>query len=257
MNATTIVLPLLAAAALADAAAADQRPTLTVTPTRIGVSTFYSGAELGVDAVLPAGYRTAVVLHGKESTVDLKRRGRVWGLIWMNVGDVSFERVPAAYLVVSDERLCDLASYPVRARLVLGLNALEDHSLGAGADDERRLLFRELVKLREKEGLFGVAESAVKLQLMADGSQALHTALQLPARIPEGEYELQLWGFHDGDGILLGTTGVTVEQVGATRFLSDLARAHGLLFGLLAVAIALATGLLTGMVFGLGAKKGH
>jgi uncharacterized protein (TIGR02186 family) len=258
MNAARILLPLLGAATLASASPTPDQPSnLKVTPTRIEVSTFFNGATLGVEGVIPGGCRAAVVLRGKEANVELKRRGRVWGLVWMNVGDVSFASVPTAYLALCDERLCDLAPYPVRARLVIGLNALEDHVVGASADDSRRILFRELVKLREKEGLFGVGESAVKLLPRPDGALALSTALRVPARIPEGEYEVQLWSFRDGDGALLGTADVTVEQVGATRFLSVLARTHGLLFGLLAVAIALAAGLITGMVFGLGAKKGH
>ncbi len=40
-----------------------------------------------------------VVVTGEKEDLNLKTKGRVFGVLWMNLGSVSFHEVPAVYLL--------------------------------------------------------------------------------------------------------------------------------------------------------------
>ncbi len=230
-------------------------PDVKVEPSRVEMTMLYRGSSVHVSASVPTGAQVAIVLAGGERDLDLKRKGKVLGLIWMNVGDVRFEAVPSLYLLRTTCPLSQLAGPEVRERLGLGLDALGSRSARAAADPS---LFRELARLEWRDGLWNVAEAAVTLRAAASGDTTLAEAdFLLPARTPPGEYRVRVYTFADGEAELAGEAGLRVEQAGVAALISDLAQRHGLLYGILAVVIAGAAGLLTGVVFGLGSKKGH
>jgi len=224
---------------------------LTVDPTDVTIHFFYSGSDLTVGADVPAGTRAAVVLEGEPSHVELREKGRVWGVLWMGVGDVEFDRVPSAYLVATSDPLADLAPARTLKRLGVGYDALASR---AGGDAS---MFRELTKLKESEGLFAIDEGGVHLEPAEAGSAHLAASFPLSARVPIGTYTVRLLDFSDGGGRCLASTEVTVEQGGLVRTLRSLALDHGLLYGIVAVLIALLAGIGTGLIFGRGASQGH
>ncbi len=255
----------LAAASAADnpssrdvqpAAAAVDVATIRVSPETLEIRTFFDGATLEVAGVAPAGMHLAVLLHGPETAVDLVTKGKVWGFLWMNVGERRFETVPSVYLLAADGDICEMAPYDSRERLGLGLDVL-GASTGAAIDDDSRRLFDEMVKLKQGESLYGSRRDAVMLEPVGPQEVAYTTSFDIPARMPEGSYEVSLWGGHDGVAAELAGAGFEVKEVGFTHDIAALAREHGLLYGLLALGIALVTGFATGLVFGLGGKGGH
>jgi uncharacterized protein (TIGR02186 family) len=231
--------------------------SLEVTPATVGVHAFFNGATLRVEGFAPAADDLALVLSGPRGKVELKRKGKVWGVLWMNVGEVSFQDVPSVYMLAASRPLCDLAPSEVRARLGLGTDALAAHCAHACAEKEGERLFAELVKLKQHEGLYGAAQEALLTTPPDRGKKHYSANFSLPARIPVGTYSVVLWGFAGGAGTPLAEAEVRVASVGVIHDIAELARTHGLLYGVLAVVIALVTGLITGVVFGLGGKKGH
>ena len=230
-------------------------PGVTVEPARVEMTMFYSGSGVHVRARVPAGAQVAILLTGRERDLDLKRKGKVFGIIWMNVADVHFEAVPSLYHLRTTCTLAQLAPPEVLERLGLGLDALGSRSARALADPS---LFRELARLEWRDGLWDVTEAAVTLGApRADGTTLAEADFLLPARTPPGEYRVRVYTFAGGEAELAGEAGLRVEQAGVAALISDLARRHGLLYGILAVVAAGAAGLLTGVVFGLGSKKGH
>jgi uncharacterized protein (TIGR02186 family) len=257
MRETLLTVTLTALICAAPPAAAAPTGSLRVAPNLVEVGASFNGSVLRVDGVVPRGYGAAVVLRGPDRDVRLKRKGKVWGVLWMNVGEVSFDHVPSAYLLATSGPICELAPAEARARLGVGLDVLTKFALTDPANAETRTLFGELVRLREGQGLYALREGALHIDGRPGDDTRFHGELRLPACIPEGSYEVGLVGFRAGEGLPLAAARVTVEEVGMIRILAGLARDHGLIFGLLAVAVALAMGLLTGVVFGLGGKRGH
>lgn len=231
------------------------RPSLTVEPSRVDVRMLYRQSIVHVAASVPVGAQVAVLLVGRDHSLTLKRKGKVMGAVWMNVGDVTFENVPVVYLLNTSTALAELAEQSVRTRLDLGFDALDRRAGGGPAADS---LFGELVKLKERDGLWSVSEDGVTVTTAATGDGAVAVAdFVLPAEVPTGEYDVRAYTFVDGEVRLAGEGSLRVAQAGGAALITKLARHHGLLYGILAVLIAAAAGLLTGFVFGRGAGKGH
>lgn len=252
----TVALTVVTTIAAAAAPPPVRPGTIQADPAKLAVTTFFNGAELRITGTGPASMQLAVLLTGPAGTVELKKKGKVWGLLWMNVGEISFEDVPSTYLLATAGEVCELAPFEVRQRNRIGLDVLGGRS-GANADDEAPRLFGELVKLKQHERLFGSFENALETRPEGDGEVVFSTVLAVPACVPEGSYRLALWGFRDAHGEVLAATEVTVEEVGITHDIAALARDHGTLYGILALLLALVVGIVTGLVFGLAGKGGH
>jgi uncharacterized protein (TIGR02186 family) len=227
----------------------------TIEPARVEMTMFFTGSRVRVSAPVGPDARVAVVLAGEERTISAKRKGKVLGLLWMNVGDVSFEAVPDVYLLRTSCPLGALADRATLYALGLGMDALGDRSTDTAED---RALFDELVRLKWDEGLWQVAESSVTLQRsQVEAATLATTEFLLPARTPPGRYRVSVYAFEDGRAEVAAEGTLVVVQAGAAALVSNLATHHGLLYGILAVVVAGAAGLLTGVVFGAGSGKGH
>lgn len=249
--------PALATVVILTVPRADEPRTTspTIEPSRVEMTMFFTGSRIRVSAPVSPSARVAIVLAGQERTISAKRKGKVLGLLWMNVGDVSFEAVPDVYLLRTSCPLEALADRATLEALGLGLDVLGDRSTDTAED---RALFDELVRLKWGEGLWQVAESSVTLQRSPVDAAALATAeFPLPARTPPGRYRVSVYAFEDGRAEVAAEGTLVVVQAGAAALVSDLATHHGLLYGILAVVVAGAAGLLTGVVFGAGEGKGH
>jgi hypothetical protein len=259
-----LVLLGLAAAGSAWGAPAAGPGALRVRPSRVALGLFYNGATLDVDAEVPAGYQAAVRLTGHRERLELKRRGKRVGVLWMNVGDVAFDDLPVVYHVITTAPLATLGSPAVLAKTGLGYAALvPDGAPGAP-------LRQELVRLKERDGLFGLREGALVPGTTAGGAAGdaaatgpvgagghFHGTLRLPPRAPADDYQAELFGFKGGEAVRLAATTVHLEPAGAVRAMRGLALGHGLLYGILACVIAVVVGLLTGLVFQPKADESH
>jgi uncharacterized protein (TIGR02186 family) len=216
---------------------------------------FYNGADIGVHAVVPRGAEIAIVCIGKREEVSFSQKGKVFGFIWMNVGEVVFADIPSTYLLNTSAPLERLGSSELLADLGLGYSSLERDQRREPEDEGN--FFHELVRLKESEGLYGVSESAITTAGSDAGGTAFDTEFHLPAKSPPGSYRIILYGFTPEGGKLLAEKEVRLEQVGSAAFISNLGEEHGLMYGILAVIIAIGVGLFTGVAFGLGSKGGH
>ena len=231
---------------------APQTGAISVAPDRVGIDLLFGGADLTVRGEIPAGYDAGVRLIGPRQRLELKRKGRIWGVLWTGMEEVTLDEVPVAYMLATSAPLPDLAGADDLASRDLGYAALVRNAGGQGD------VFGELIKLKQREGLY--AESAGQLTVTTGsepGTATLEASFRLPARIPPGKYAIDLFGFQGGSIHAFGSATVQVEQVGLARAIHGLAMQHGLLYGCAAVLIAIIAGLVTGLVFGLRSGKGH
>jgi uncharacterized protein (TIGR02186 family) len=243
-----------------DEGAGAGRPATTVLrvePELVTVDLLYNGAMLDVRGPIAAGHEAAVVCVGKAGELELKRKGRVWGVLWMNTADVAFEGVPSVYLVSTSTPLDRLGPPEALADAGIGYDSLRAAAAVKAPPEVAPAAFGELVQLKEREGLFCVNESGVRISSDGAGGAQLHARLFLPARVVPGDYEVRAYAFADGAARLLGSQTVHLRQGGMAAFISTTASAHGLVFGIASVLVAMAAGLLTGLAFGAGGKRGH
>ncbi len=243
---------LVSARGLASQDAAPGAPAgVAVEPAEVVTGLFYSGTTVHVSAVVPGGAKVAIVCRGQDRPLVLKKKGKVLGLIWMNVGRVEFRSVPGVYLLRTSDPVERLAPEPVLEEEGVGLEAL---SAGCGLGPGEAALFGELCRLQERDGVWRVSPGTVRLQPARGGVALATTDFELPARAGPGTYGVQVYTFTGGLGRLAGSAQLTVREGGGAALVSGLATRHRLLYGILAATAAVAVGLLTGLVFGLGSK---
>jgi len=218
---------------------------LAIEPDHIPIGMAYDGATVQVDVAVPAGYEAAIRVMGKAETLEMKRKGKVGRVLWMSVGEVTFEAVPVVYFLLTSRPLAESAPATVLWEWQLGYEALARRAGWPSG------LSPELIKLKEKEGCFLVGEGQLVRSGSAGGGSTVRLAgsFRFPARAPAGEYRVDLFGFHERRAIHLGSTTVRLEYTSLARVLRSVATEHGLIYGGVAVVVAVLAGLTTGYVF--------
>lgn len=229
---------------------------LAISPEHIDIGLTYGGQKVDITGRVPEGEDCMVRIISGEKPLHLKEKGKVWGVLWMNVASLSYEEVPDLYFIRSSSSLAELTSSDTLDTLMVGYEALKHHVAPDPATEENRL-FGELVKLKEKEGLFSVSENTITRTPGANGMDTIETTLTFPPKAPVGDYQVELISFKNGEKDKTETATISLQRSSAIKFLSSMAVNKGLLYGIFAVVIALGSGLLTGVIFGLGGKGGH
>ncbi|MGD2123552.1 MAG: TIGR02186 family protein [Gemmatimonadota bacterium] len=230
---------------------------IEVEPSEVQAGIFFDGATLEVTALVPEGLEISVTCIGEIEPATLNRKGKAFGLIWMNLGEVQIDGTPNLYLLHTSRELGGLASPEVLDDLGVGYEALGADATLEGTEGRDSLYFREFLGLKESDGLYAVAEGTVERVPGGNGQTRVRAAVPLPPKTSPGEYRFLVHGFAEGRGSLLGATSIRVQQVGVAEAITTLAAEHGLLYGIVAVVVAIVVGLLTGVLFGLGSKKAH
>jgi uncharacterized protein (TIGR02186 family) len=220
---------------------------LTVEPTRVEIGLLYSGADVTVSAETEPGAEVAVLVTGPRSELVMREQARRWGLFWAPAGEVSFEGVPSVYLLRATVAPDELAPAAVLDELGIGYGSL-GRRLGA---ESRPDLARELIVLKESEGLFSSTVAAGH----EEASPVFRTVVHVPARAPASSYVVQLFAFREGRLVSRAEGTFELEVAGFVAFVSSLAETHGLAYGVFAVVVAVAAGLLVGFIFGSTRKK--
>jgi len=244
LTSTTIVFWPLLAAALVEAGGPPDR--VQVEPENVRIGIFYSGQTIRVKASTPAPREIVVRVAGPEGPLTVKKKGKKYGL-WMNVGEVHYASVPSLYILRTSRALDKIATRQELCRLKLGFDALRD-AIGESEDGAREL-FPELVKLKQKDGLFSCEEGCVQLVPIGSRAQEATAEFLLPPSAPMDDYTVEVFAFHDHQGELLGTAVVHLRRSSIVSSIASLAANHGLLYGCLAVLAAVLAGLFTGFIF--------
>lgn len=243
-----MALLLCSTAATGGAFAGAPPAPLTVSPKRIPVTSFYHGSTLTADIVVPSGSDIALKLEGGRSRVIFNRRGRVF-FLWMNVGDVSIDNAPHAYVLHTSTELSEMASHETLRRLGLGLEALEPQIETRGEGIDRETMLLEFLNYKEKSRLYRLSYGSLRPDLQEDEHDHYSVSIPLPSTIPVGTYSVGLYVFRDGRVVEEAREAVTIEKTGFPRFVSRLAREHPGEYGLLAIVVAVMAGFFIGLIF--------
>jgi uncharacterized protein (TIGR02186 family) len=229
-------------------ARSEEGRAIRVSPGTIKIGLFYGGQTIDVRATVPKGVEAVFEISGKRADLPLKIKGKKGGVLWMNVGEVTYAAVPSLFMIRSAKPLEALASEAALERLGIGYRALRT-ALVKDGDETARAHIGELIELKESEGLFSVETTGVEVVDKGAEGREVHAAFFLPAKAPVGEYAIEVFAFKDNAGSLLGSARVTLGYADATAFIVSLAKNHGLLYGCLAVLIAVLAGLFIGLIF--------
>jgi uncharacterized protein (TIGR02186 family) len=250
-----IIAVFLAAFLMAPLFGGDAAEALTVKANHdhINIDFFYNGSTVSVKGKAGKGTDLVVTMASAEQhRQSLRRKGHVGGILWMNVGDVTFEGVPGLYVVRSTRDIEAILEPGLRDSYAIGYPALMRRAEISGVDDgEKERWFGEFIKFKEASHLYSAATGTITTE-ESDGQRSYALYVDWPYQAQPGDYVVTVHEVKDGKVVDTAKAKVVVEQVGLVKALAGMARKNGALYGALAILIALGAGFGVGMVFRKG-----
>lgn len=221
---------------------------------RITIDFFYHGSTVGVKGLTDPGRDLVIKITSPEGHQVMKQKGKVGGVLWMNVGTLKFEKTPNMYELFSTRKVDDILSPAERQKYTLGYEALAEHvevSPMANAADKAQW-FGEFVKFKEASNLYRTGSGKIDLTDLPDGHQEYFIQTDWPYQAAPGEYTVSVYAVKGGRVVETAETSVRVEQVGMVKTLAGMAKDSAALYGFLSIGIALSAGFGVGLVFRKG-----
>ncbi len=215
-------------------------------PNHIEISTFYNGTTVIAKGKVPYGTEAVLRISGHYTELHLKKKGKVAGLLWMNIGDVTIDNVPEAFMVVCSDNMSKKIDDP---GLNLGYKYLEKMMTLEPKDEDKGFIFREFVKLQEKSGTYGIFGGKLKYTEKSNGIREFEATIPVPPKIKQGDYKVEAFAVKNDKILASSDRKLTLKQGGFPELVSRLAFNYSLIYGIGAVVIAIFAGLLMGVLF--------
>ena len=232
-------------------AARAERLVVSLSNHRVSINSSFTGVELvlfgtvehDVGVLRRSGYDLVVTVTGPKEDIVTRRKERVLG-IWVNIDSRTFFQAPAYLAVLSNRPLPAIAGADAIRRLGLGLAQAPLQNIAsdeAWADPFRTAV----IDINRERGLYREEADAVRF-LTPDLFRA---AIELPANVPVGTYDVDVKLFADGELLARQSTALAAVKVGFEQFVASAAREHGVLYGIATVLLAILTGWFGAVVF--------
>jgi hypothetical protein len=227
--------------------------TATANHDHIKIDFLYHGSTLSIRGTSDPGTDLIVKIASPEGHQALKKKGKVGGLLWMNVGELKFDHIPGFYEVHSTKNLDDILSQDERDKYVLGYPALERHAeiSPLSAEGEKDTWFKEFVRYKEASKLYATSTGTISLT-NTDGKQNYYILTEWPYQAQPGEYLVTVYAVKDKKISEKAEAKVMVEQAGVVKTLAGMAKEKASVYGLLSVLAALGAGFGVGLIFRKG-----
>ncbi len=224
-------------------------PGLSVSPTAIEMGAFYDGTTLTATGRIPQDSDVVLSFVGQECDVPIKQKGKVFGLMWMNLDSLVIRKVPGVCLVSSCSGLGEQDGNSKQDVGMLGLSGIRKDAEIECNGSNRDTVFDEFLKLKKSEGLYRELVGNVSYKPAADGFKSFTARIPIPAKLSPGQYRLEMAVLKDGK--ITERTGANIDarMVGLPAILWNLAFKRSALYGILSTLIALVAGLAVGLVF--------
>ncbi|MBW2120093.1 MAG: TIGR02186 family protein, partial [Deltaproteobacteria bacterium] len=220
-------------------------------PNLITIGALFNGTQLTVSGKVAAENEVVVIVSGKQEELTLKKKGKALGLLWMNLGDVHFKKVPNLYLLYCSKGMMELAASEPKTweQLGIGFESLKKEMEIEVPQAERDDLAQEFLKLKQNQGLYASRPGEISFGQKSGTEKSFKTAVWIPPRILPGEYQVQVMEIHNG--IIEGSSvdRLKVKEQGIPSMISSMAFNHSLFYGFFAVLIAVSAGLVMDFFF--------
>lgn len=234
---------LLLALALLSLPARAEEVVLGLSHDEVAITATFDGSEILIfgavkrETPIPAHapLQVIVTVSGPLEPLMVRRKDRQWG-IWVNTESVLVDRAPSFYTVATSAPLNEVITDTQDLRHKISIRRAI-RLVGSGVRDSED--FSEaVIRIREKDGLYSLRESAVAI----DQDTLFRTALSMPSDLREGSYRTRIFLTRDGEVISHYETSIVVQKVGLERFLHGLSKQNPAIYGVLALVIAAFSG---------------
>lgn len=224
--------------------------TATANHDHITVDFFYHGSTVSVRGVSDPDTDLIIKVTSDDGHQTLRRKGKVGGILWMNVGELEIEHVPTVYFLHSTKNIENILSREEMNKHILGYPALEGHvEMNVLDEREKNKWFNELVKFKESSKLYSTTTGKISLTQKGD-SQNYYILTEWPYQAPPGKYTVTVYAVKNHRVVETATSHVAVEQVGLVKAFANMAKNNGAVYGIISIFAALGAGFGVGLVFG-------
>ncbi len=219
----------------------------------IKIDFFYHGSTVSVTGVSDPGTDLIIKIAAPGSEQSLRKKGKVAGLLWMNVGELKFDHVPSVYFLHSTKKITEILSNEERDKYLIGYESLAKQTeiQPVANEAEKAQWFDEFVKFKEDSRLYSRTEGDVSLTANA-GEQHYYVLSPWPYQARPGEYTVTVYAVKDKKVVETAVTKVWVEQVGLVKSFAVMAKNSAALYGAISVIAALVAGFGVGLIFRKG-----
>jgi len=220
----------------------------------ITIDFFYHGSTVSVRGESDPNVDLIIKITAPEEHQVLKQKGKVGGLLWMNVGQLKFEHTPNFYAVYSTKKLDELLGKEEMEKYVIGYPALEKHVTvtPSANEEEKAKWFNEFVKYKEASNVYASSFGKISTTAKADGRQEYYILTNWPYQAAPGDYLVTVYAVKNGKVVEQAEAKVNVEQAGLVKTLATMAKNNAAFYGILSIGIALGAGFGVGLVFRKG-----
>jgi uncharacterized protein (TIGR02186 family) len=220
----------------------------------ITIDFFYHGSTVSVRGESDPNVDLVIKITSPEGHQVLKQKGKVAGMLWMNVGQLKFENTPNFYGLYSTKKVDEILKPEEMAKYVIGFPALEKHVeiTPVANEEEKAMWFDEFVKFKESSKVYAYSFGKITTTVNANGRQEYSILTDWPYQAAPGDYLVTVYAVKNGKVAEQAESKVNVEQVGIVKTLATMAKNKAAFYGILSIGIALGAGFGVGMVFRKG-----
>jgi uncharacterized protein (TIGR02186 family) len=238
---------------LAGATTASAMLTAKANHDHITIDFFYHGSSVTVSGESDPDVDLVIKITSPEGEQTLKKKGKVGGTLWMNIGKLTFEKTPNFYEVFSTKKVEDILSREDMEKYVIGYPALQKHIeiKPVANDEEKATWFNEFVKFKEDSKVYVTSSGNITTKAV-NGRQEYYIQTDWPYQAQPDDYLITVYAVKNNKVVEQAESKVNVEQVGTVKTLATMAKNSAAFYGFLSVGIALAAGFGVGLVFRKG-----
>jgi len=233
MKAALLALLLFAAPAVAE-----ENLTSMLSQDYLQISSNFNGSEITVFGAVenPSEHgvgAVVVVVRGPDTLMTVRRKDRIAGM-WINSARAKLW-LPSYYFIASSAPLPEIANGDTLSRYELGLTNLRADMVAS--DGVAAPYQAALVRAEQRAGLYRENPAGVEMQ-----NTAFRVHVPIPAAVPRGSYNVEVYLFRDGNVVAAQSTPFYVDQSGFERRLFEFAHNKPLYYGLATVLMGILLG---------------
>lgn len=237
---------LLATLLLATPAGAAEDLVSGLSQDTVEITSNYTGTDIVVFGAIEHPEDTGtndviVVVRGPDADMTIRKKDNVIG-IWINRDQAKLLEMPSYYFLASNRPIDQIAASFTLQRYAIGLQNIIPVKVVSHHDAEpfRQALIRHL----QRDGLYG---EQTNLEFL--GPTLFRARVPVPATVPRGQYNVEVYLFRDGTVISAQSTPLFIDQTGLERRLHNFAHVSPLSYGLSTVLMAILLGWISSLVF--------
>ena len=177
--------------------------TATANHDHIKIDFFYHGSSVSVRGTSDRGTDLVIKITSPEGHQELRKKGKLAGLLWMNVGKLTFKNVPNLYSLHSTKKLEDILNPVEMEKYGLGYSALEKHVEidPVASEDEKAEWFDQFVKFKQTSKLYSVSSGKINITEQK-GKQNYYVLLEWPYQALPDNYTISVYAVKDKKVVL-------------------------------------------------------